>query len=160
MVDFSTIVSIAPGAFTLERDIFAQFNANAFSTYSQVDIQVCSKLDRWGHTNSSNIEFCKQAWRISTDPLRIINGSLADGNYRLNINASAVTSSGESLDGDGIGGSGGNFVKVQKERINSSDCLAISPETAESLYPTLIHSAAHSVRHHLFLITTDWGSAL
>ncbi len=108
-VDFNSVVDIEPNAFLLERsDAFAAFNPNAFVPYSQATIHVATSTFNNGTQTRATLTFGSTS---TTDPLRIIGGSLADGNYRLTLNAAAITRHGVMLDGDGDGTPGGNLVR-------------------------------------------------
>jgi len=100
-VDFSSIVTIANGAFTLERRNVSNGTWTSLAT-SALTIGVATSTISAGTRTRALLTFSGS---------EILGVSLADGNYRLTVNASLVTANGLNLDGDGNGTAGGNFVR-------------------------------------------------
>ncbi len=99
-VDFDAVVSIGAGAFVLDR----KSGVNWISTNQELTIGVATSLLD-GRTRA----------KLAFAGTGVINGSLADGNYRLTIVANAVSQDGVPLDGDGNGIGGGNWVRGESE---------------------------------------------
>ncbi len=98
VVDFDSIVTIADGAFILQRR-----NAGAWEDIpaAQLAIGVTSSTINGGLQTRATLAF---------SGTEVLGGSLADGYYRLTAQASLITSSGQQLDGDGNGTGGDNAV--------------------------------------------------
>lgn len=102
-VQFDSIVSIAPGGFTLERKNGAAWD----SLTSELTIQISTSVFN-GVTRAS----------LSFTGTGVVGGSLADGNYRLTAVASNITKDGVQLDGDANGSAGGNYVRGESSAEN------------------------------------------
>lgn len=94
-VDFDSVVSIAPGAFVLER----KNGANWDNLDAELTIGVATSL--FNNNTRATLTFSGTG---------IVGGSLADGNYRLTMVAASITWNGLQLDGDNNGTGGDNFV--------------------------------------------------
>ncbi len=95
-VDFDSVVSIAPGAFVLERKNGASWD----NLDAELTIGIASSL--FNNNTRATLTFSGSG---------IIGGSLADGNYRLTMVAANITWNGLQLDGDSNGSGGDNFVR-------------------------------------------------
>jgi hypothetical protein len=100
-VDFNSVVSIADGAFTLDRRNIA---AGTWESIPSTALNV-------GFAPSTINAGVQTRALLTFSGSEILGGSLADGNYRLTINATAVTSGGVQLDGNGDGTGGDNCIR-------------------------------------------------
>jgi hypothetical protein len=110
-VDFNSVVGIAPGAFTLDRRNIASGTWESIAPQALI-IGVTPSLINGGTQTRALLTFTGS--EIVTPVSSSLTGSLADGNYRLTVNSSAVTASlspSVQLDGNGDGTGGDNFVR-------------------------------------------------
>ncbi len=94
-VQFNTEVTIAPGAFSLARR-----GAGAFNSIPASNLTVLV---------STSVVNRKTIATLTFSGSEILGGSLADGNYRLRIDATRVVASGIALDGNNDGVPGGDY---------------------------------------------------
>jgi hypothetical protein len=97
-IDFSTLVTIVGSAFTLEQRNGANWESIPLA---QLTVNYVTAL----FNNNTQTRVL-----LTFSGSDIVGGSLADGNYRLTIQSSAVTSGGQSVDGNGDGVAGDDFV--------------------------------------------------
>lgn len=95
-VDFDSVVTIAPGAFRLERKNGSSWDSLA----SELSIGVATSL--FNNNTRAMLTFSGSG---------IFGGSLADGNYRLTLIANSITKNSVALDGDGNGIAGDDWVR-------------------------------------------------
>jgi hypothetical protein len=107
-VDFDSSVNITGQPFTLERKL--GLNWVSFSA-AELTISVANSTFNSGSQSRSVLTFAGTETSF---------GSLKDGNYRLTLNSASITGSlgGLSLDGDGNGTGGDDFVRGTEETDN------------------------------------------
>jgi len=98
-VDFNTIVNISAGAFTLDRRAFPTGN-----TFQPTTFTIGAAPSTFNSGTQTRVVLTFSGTGVDFE-------SLSDGNYRLIINSSSVTANSLSLDGNGDGTAGDNFVR-------------------------------------------------